>query len=138
MGNPKENSAEIILITAAIKAFPDGRKNQPKKAISKSERALQQKKARLKLYYGLSLDEADSMLKSQMGLCANRACGKEISLYGKDGKIASAAVDHCHSSGKVRGIVCSRCNLALGYLDNKNLVLGLTEYLNKFDLNLGI
>jgi len=80
--------------------------------------------------YGLSTEDVKKMLDSQIGLCANRACGKEISIDKKDRK-AMGFVDHCHSTGRVRGILCIACNTALGHLENKNRMLGLTEYLQK-------
>lgn len=80
--------------------------------------------------YGLTLEQVSGMLQSQLGLCANRACGKIISIYGpqKD----KAFVDHCHETGKVRGMLCLTCNAALGLLEQKNKMLGLSEYLQKF------
>lgn len=39
-------------------------------------------------------------------------------------------VDHCHKTGKVRGILCHRCNIALGMLlDNPNACLRAAVYL---------
>lgn len=83
----------------------------------------------MKKLYGLTLDQVREMLKSQIGLCANIACGKEISIDRKHGDKAKAFVDHCHRTGKVRGILCISCNTALGLLEQTNKVLGLTEYL---------
>lgn len=81
--------------------------------------------------YGLSLEEADIILKGQRGLCANRACGKEISIsIGSKKKEGTACVDHCHDTGKVRGILCNSCNTSLGHLEQKNKVMGLTDYLH--------
>ncbi len=87
--------------------------------------------ANYKKKYGLSLDEARAMLDAQLNLCANRACGKELSFEVKKGDFGRANVDHCHSTGKVRGILCIGCNTALGHLEQKNKVLGLVEYLKK-------
>lgn len=84
---------------------------------------------RYKAKYGLSTADVRNMLSSQMNLCANRACGKELFLDTNDFK-NKAYVDHCHETGSVRGILCSPCNTALGILDKKNMILGLTEYLN--------
>lgn len=73
--------------------------------------------------YGISLEEYNALLESQNGVCA--VC------EGKTGRKLS--VDHDHKTGKVRGLLCVKCNLALGYAnDNKNILLGLVEYLDKF------
>ena len=41
-------------------------------------------------------------------------------------------IDHCHISGKVRGILCSRCNTALGkFKDDVNKLQRAIDYLNK-------
>lgn len=81
--------------------------------------------------YGLSFDDVRGMLNKQMSLCANRACGKEITLETKGMKGNKAVVDHSHDTGKVRGLLCTACNTALGFLENKNRTLGLTEYLQR-------
>lgn len=85
--------------------------------------------------YGITLDEAQLMLNDQMGLCANRGCGKELSLNVGLGLSRSACLDHCHETGKIRAFLCMRCNTTLGMLENKNVVLGLTEYLKKYGSN---
>ncbi len=56
--------------------------------------------------YGLSREEYDNMLIAQGGECA--VCGS------KDNNLC---VDHCHTSGIVRGLVCHPCNLALGRIE---------------------
>lgn len=41
-------------------------------------------------------------------------------------------VDHCHSTGKVRGLLCINCNMALGLLkDNKMFLSQAIDYLSK-------
>lgn len=52
--------------------------------------------------YGLSPDQFDKMLIEQGGVCA--ICAKAADLY----------VDHCHTSGKVRGLLCRTCNAGIG------------------------
>ena len=62
--------------------------------------------------YGITLEEYLSLHKEQQGLCA--ICGKAESSQIKSGKQKSLAVDHCHETGKVRGLLCFKCNSALG------------------------
>jgi hypothetical protein len=59
--------------------------------------------------FGISLDEYDAMLKSQSGVCA--ICAKPCAT----GK--RLAVDHNHKTGAVRGLLCSSCNIKLGWLE---------------------
>jgi hypothetical protein len=62
---------------------------------------------KLKSQYGLTPEQWDAMFAAQGGVCA--ACGSVP---------ARPVVDHCHSTGKVRGIVCDPCNLILGHADD--------------------
>lgn len=74
--------------------------------------------------YGLSEAEYDAMLTRQGSVCA--ACQRpETRPVRKDGSIRRLSVDHCHDSGKVRGLLCYGCNSALGFLDDK------AEYVEK-------
>lgn len=61
----------------------------------------------LKHYYGIMQAEYDSMLKAQNGVCAICKTKPENTL----------AVDHCHDSKSVRGLLCRRCNSAIGLFD---------------------
>lgn len=81
--------------------------------------------------YGLSIEDVRKMHEGQMGLCANRACSLEIFVDVAKGDKRKAFVDHCHSTGKVRGLLCISCNTSLGLLEQKSKVLGLVEYLQK-------
>jgi hypothetical protein len=69
--------------------------------------------------YGVTEDEYRLLLKKQRGICA--ICGTEKTIYAK--REARLAVDHCHKTGKVRGLLCSRCNLALSFFDDSPAVL---------------
>ncbi len=72
----------------------------------------QAKDKRLRNDYGITSAEYDKMLEHQKGVCA--ICGevKGSNQYGK----TSLAVDHNHTTKKVRGLLCSCCNTALGLL----------------------
>lgn len=61
----------------------------------------------LKRRFGLSLKDYDDMLLAQNGVCA--ICG------GRD-KNRRLAVDHCHHTGRVRGLLCRDCNVSLGLM----------------------
>ena len=67
----------------------------------------------LKRKYGITNEEYNLMLVRQGNGCA--ICGK----VSADWRRPSLKVDHCHKSGVVRGLLCTRCNLALGFIEDK-------------------
>lgn len=77
--------------------------------------------------YGLTKEQYAQMLRDQGGGCA--ICG------GRDvGKRSGyqLSIDHCHSTNRVRGLLCSTCNLAIGYLrDYPELCHKAAAYLEK-------
>lgn len=78
-----------------------------------------------KLKYGLTPEGKTAMLEAQGGVCA--CCGSPSPNH-KQGWV----VDHCHDTGKVRGILCQPCNLALGKVkDSTNHLRALITYLEK-------
>jgi hypothetical protein len=84
-------------------------------------------------FYGISLAEYEEMLHNQGGVCA--ICGQPPD---KDSRQVTGllVVDHCHTNGHVRGLLCSTCNLAIGYFkDNADHLLSAAQYLLK-DANL--
>lgn len=67
---------------------------------------------RLKAMFGISLDDYEAMLASQGGVCA--IC-KRAETTVRRGVVVSLAVDHCHETGKVRGLLCQACNVMIGH-----------------------
>ena len=84
---------------------------------------------RLKKKYDLTPEQYDELLNQQNEKCA--ICGKEDSAKRAGGKLRQPlVVDHCHTTGKVRGLLCSHCNRALGFLnDDPNLLQKAADYL---------
>jgi hypothetical protein len=77
----------------------------------------------LKRYYGIDLEVFEDLLSAQNGCCA--ICGTDA-----PGGKGTWHVDHCHSSGKVRGLLCHHCNVGLGHFkDSKTLLLKASLYL---------
>lgn len=65
--------------------------------------------------YGITLDDYNAMLAAQGGHCA--LCEKTPE---DEKRFKRLNVDHCHETGRVRGILCTRCNFAIGILgDNE-------------------
>ena len=72
------------------------------------------KNTSLKCNYGITLEEYKAMLKTQNGVCA--VC--------KEPPISKAlCVDHCHKTGKIRGLLCSKCNSLIGFANEGAEVL---------------
>jgi hypothetical protein len=64
--------------------------------------------------YGLTWTTFRDMLVAQGNGCA--ICGTHLVDEVSAPRDQQACVDHCHTSGKIRGLLCMNCNLALGYL----------------------
>ena len=87
------------------------------------------KNHKLKKAYGITLDDYNKLLSKQKNKCS--IC--EIDNNGKyRNKTRAFAVDHCHITNKIRGLLCSDCNVALGLLkDNTIYLQSAIKYLNK-------
>lgn len=76
----------------------------------------------LKRAYDLTPEQRDALMASQGGCCA--VCRSRPGY--------KLVVDHCHATGKVRGLLCKGCNWALGNMkDNPGLLRLAAEYLEK-------
>lgn len=79
-------------------------------------------------HYKLTLDEYQAMHDAQNGLCL--ICNKKTSGRGK--KNNQLAVDHCHQTGHIRGLLCNKCNTAIGlFNDNIELLKNAQNYLQE-------
>jgi hypothetical protein len=86
-------------------ARKDWEKKNPDKV-----RMYARRKARRKYYmstYGLTVEERETLFEENGQRC--EVCEGTESLV----------IDHCHKTGKVRGVLCGSCNLALGFLKDK-------------------
>ena len=76
--------------------------------------------------YNLTRAAYDAKLAEQNGGCA--ICGNQC----KTGR--TLAVDHCHVTGQVRGLLCANCNRGIGWLqDDQTLIRAALEYVMKWD-----
>ena len=83
---------------------------------------------KLKKAYGVTSQEKQNLVDIQSGKCA--ICNTELD------RAKFTNVDHCHSTGKVRGILCHHCNFGLGqFKDNINLLKSAIKYLKENDAN---
>lgn len=67
--------------------------------------------------FDITLEQYDRMLDGQKGVCA--ICGRPERAVTKHGFVKHLAVDHDHRTGKVRGLLCIRCNLKVGILEDR-------------------
>lgn len=75
--------------------------------------------------YGLTMADFNALLESQGGVCA-------ICKGDRNGPGARFHVDHHHTSGRVRGLLCGRCNTAIGLLqDSPELAEAAAVYLRR-------
>ena len=87
---------------------------------------------RLRLKYGLTLEDYDKLLLQQEGKCA--ICQTAQSGHNMTDELL---VDHCHTTNKVRGLLCCSCNLMIGKSqDNPDVLKAAAAYLeiNNVDL----
>ena len=90
----------------------------------------QQSEYKLKAMYGITLADYEVLYNDQEGRCA--ICNKVETALSNTGYVKNLAVDHCHETGKVRGLLCNRCNVGLGmFEDNVNNLKIAIHYLNK-------
>lgn len=82
--------------------------------------------------YGIDLKEFDRMAKAQDGKCAICKQPESWFDYRDKSKPRQLCVDHDHSTGKVRGLLCGSCNVMLGRAKDSVLMLeSAIKYLNK-------
>lgn len=80
----------------------------------------------LKGRYGITLEQLEQMREAQGHRCA--ICEKALS--------PKAHTDHCHDSGKVRGVLCGGCNLGLGFIEKPEYLAKAMAYLEKHQVGL--
>jgi hypothetical protein len=74
--------------------------------------------AQLKAKYGITDEDYDAMAEAQGYRCA--ICESD----------APFVVDHCHQTGRVRGLLCHNCNVGLGHFkDNPQILTAALQYL---------
>lgn len=83
--------------------------------------------ARLWARFRMRVAEYEALLRAQNGVCA--ICGNEEGVAGR-----RLAVDHCHATGKIRGLLCALCNTGIGKLgDSSSALRRAVEYLERHE-----
>lgn len=96
---------------------------------SLERRQRERKCAEFKARYRIDHDEYDQLLIKQQGKCAICGTGDPS---GNSGRFKYFSVDHCHTTGVVRGLLCNHCNRGIGMLqDSPDILLKAHDYLIK-------
>lgn len=85
----------------------------------------------MRAFYGITPEQYEAMLTAQDGKCA--ICGEgEPAAHGRTGRQFRLSVDHDHSTGRVRGLLCQKCNRAIGLMgDNTETLRRALDYLER-------
>ena len=93
---------------------------------NKTKRNLYNKKYNIEKNYGISFDEYLELIESQNNKC--QICKYDLT----PGK--NTHLDHCHTTGKIRGVLCSKCNTGIGqFNDSIALLKSAQNYLEKYN-----
>lgn len=88
--------------------------------------ALKQRDKVLQKEFGITLEEYENRFEEQRGCCS--ICGEHQSKLKR-----RLAVDHDHKTGKVRSLLCGKCNTGLGqFNDDEELLVAAANYLRKY------
>lgn len=85
----------------------------------------------LKYRYGMSIEDFEALRQKQNGQC--EICLVKLEIH-PDSSVRTkrVAIDHCHQTGVIRGLLCANCNTGLGmFKDNYKLLQAASEYLLK-------
>lgn len=79
--------------------------------------------------YGLTKEQFDALLQSQQGVCA--ICQQPETVIVR-GRLRPLHIDHDHTTGRVRGLLCSACNTAIGKMkDDPSILRAAATYLER-------
>lgn len=126
----EDNCAIANLVDAGFVRGPDdsSRKNRAEQRRRyKLAHPYKVRDLHLRATFDISLEDYNRMHTSQDGKCA--ICGEPETIK-RNNKPRMLAVDHCHGSQRVRGLLCGNCNPMIGYArDNIQVLMKAIEYL---------
>jgi hypothetical protein len=106
---------------ACIECHAQAQKERLKDPAARARHQLLVRERHFRLRYDMSVEEYDRMLEAQGGGCA--ICGAT-----RNGR--HLCVDHDHSTGEVRGILCNTCNVTIGRIEKGPGLQPFAEYLD--------
>lgn len=111
------------------KASKDGLQRWCKMCMSRDSAKAQRHDHHLRRKYGISLLEYQQLLAAQGAKCAICERAEQSVRQGRSFRLA---VDHCHTTGKIRGLLCANCNRGVGLLgDDPEACDRAAEYLRR-------
>ena len=86
--------------------------------------AIATKQGHMRRLYGLTRAELAVLVLESEGLC--KICGEPMSGN------RNCHIDHCHTTGNIRGLLCGNCNVGIGHFkENIELLTAAIKYLGK-------
>lgn len=108
-------------LASSCKGCVYGKGSAKRRLVTPEVRLLKGRVSCLKFKYGITPEDYQEMLAAQGGVCAVCGAGPGV---------RALAVDHCHTTGRVRGILCPNCNTGLGkFRDDVGLLTRAITYL---------
>lgn len=94
----------------------DCRRSYAKKHYHENVSEYEKRSRHLNSVFNITVEEYEDILTSQNGTCA--ICQKSERISGRH-----LAVDHCHDSKQIRGLLCAMCNTAIGKLGDSTILI---------------
>jgi hypothetical protein len=117
---------------SAIVLMKTHKRRPPTAEQRRENELLQKRRSWLKKRYGLTIEQVDAMELASGNRCQICGCAPEDqSPHWRTGT-HKLYIDHCHATGKVRGLLCRNCNTAVGLMkDDPELMMKMIEYVKK-------
>ena len=109
------------------KSFIKNRKEYWQKCKQDPEFRARRLNAYYKVKYGLTTEQVGKMVHLQRNICAICRLPERAKKYGK---LMPLALDHCHKTGRNRGLLCVACNMVLGRIEKVG-IRKFVAYLNR-------
>lgn len=85
--------------------------------------------------FGINDKDYRIMIEAQNNKCA--ICDREETYTHRNKEVRTLAIDHCHKTGKIRQLLCNKCNMSLGGADERiDILEKMIDYLRKHNQNL--
>jgi len=96
------------------------------------EKGEAQRNHHLRRKYGITLEQFEEDWYLSLGRCHICRCIMKLPTKTRGQALDTVTVDHCHNTGKYRGLLCSRCNKGLGFfLDDISILTRAIGYLKE-------